>query len=125
MFKMTVVAVSATLLLAGCASTPKTPKEAYLNRAASAEIAARQCGAAGGYASVAAMRADAKTNLASAQALGATAEEYNKAMSNVNGTFFAASVLGNPYMACNSLINSVAWAGTDAPVLPPAPPIKP
>jgi len=112
-----------SVLLAGCTTTkaPSTPKEAYLNRAAGAEVAAANCASAGGYSSVAQMRADQQTNLAEARKLGATDAEYQQARTKIQGQWNTTYIFMNAYVACNSLINSVAWAGTAAPVLPAAP----
>lgn len=112
---ITVVAVA----VSGCASTklPSTPKEAYLNRAAGAEVAAANCASSGGYSSVAQMRADQQTNLAEARKLGATDVEYNQARTKIQGQWNTTFLFTNAYQACNGLINSVAWAGTGTPVI--------
>lgn len=114
-------AVLAMAALAGCATTPATPMEARLNRYAGAQVVAMNCGAAGGYASIATMRADAEKNLAEARALGATDADIAKATQRVNGNFMGAVVLVGDYQACNSFINNLAWAGTSTPVIKPKP----
>lgn len=119
------VIVAAALALAGCTTTSYTPMERYLNRYAGAEAAAVQCPAYGGYGSVAAMRTDAEKNLPQARALGATDADVQKARQRVNGNVMAAAVLVGPADACNSLINSLAWAGTAPPPAQAAAPQKP
>lgn len=117
-------AFAATALLASCASAPKTPMEAYLNRYAAAETVALNCPAYGGYGNVSAMRADAQANLAHARALGATEMDIKKARNRVNGNFFAAAALTNQWQACSALLNSIAWVGTSTPVIQPQKPAK-
>ncbi|MGV8855211.1 MAG: hypothetical protein ACOH2L_11230 [Devosia sp.] len=123
MIKKFMICTIIALTVSGCATTqgPSTPQEAYLNRAAGAEVAATNCASAGGYSSVAQMRADQQSNLSKAKKLGATDAEYDQARRKVQGQWTTAYIFTNAYQACNSLINSVAWAGTAAPILPAKP----
>ncbi|EMG51180.1 hypothetical protein WYI_23625 [Ochrobactrum sp. CDB2] len=114
--RLSVFAAFGGALVAGCATTNYTPMERYLNRYAGAEVAAAQCPAYGGYGSAVAMRTDAEKNLAEARKLGATDTDVQKARSRVSGNFTGAVVLVGPMQACNSFINSLAWAGTSKPV---------
>jgi hypothetical protein len=114
-----IAAITAAASLASCVSGPATPKDAYLNRYVGAETVATQCPAYGGYGSVTQMRIDAEKNLAEARALGATDKDVAKARNRVNGTFAMAAALTSPMQACNTMLNSVAWAGTSKPVIVP------
>lgn len=114
------IALAATLLLAGCATTETyTPMEKYLNRYAGAEAVAMNCPAYGGYGSVSQMRADAHTNLAKAKAMGATEADVAKAQQRVSGKLSSAIFLVGPIQACSAFVNGLAWAGTSTP--PPTP----
>nr|WP_314256673.1 hypothetical protein [uncultured Devosia sp.] len=123
MLKTFVTIALVAVAIAGCSTTkvPTTPKEAYLNRAAGAEVAASNCASSGGYSSVAQMRADQQINLSEARKLGATDAEYGAARTRVQNQWNTTYIFMNAYVACNQLINSVAWAGTAKPILPPAP----
>ncbi|KQS74399.1 hypothetical protein ASG25_00325 [Rhizobium sp. Leaf384] len=113
------IALAAVAPLAGCATTPATPMEARLNRYAGAQVVAMNCAAAGGYSSVATMRADADKNLAEARRLGATDADVAKATQRVNGNFAGAVFMVGDYQACNSFMSTLAWAGTSTPVVKP------
>ena len=113
--KSLIVPVILSISLTGCVSAPKSPKDAYLNRYASAQVLAAQCPAYGGYSSVVAMRDDAEKNLAQAKALGATDADLQRARGNANGAYATASVLVGPFQACGSMMNSLAMAGTSVP----------
>jgi hypothetical protein len=106
--------------LAGCATAPATPMDAYLNRYAMSESALTHCPAWGGYSSVAAMNSDAQKNLAQAKALGATEKDMQKARARIGATFTTVYALTNQGQACSALINSLAQAGTTVPKVTPA-----
>jgi hypothetical protein len=108
------------LALAGCATAPATPMDAYLNRYAASESVLTYCPAWGGYSSVAAMTSDAQKNLAQAKALGATEKDMQKARARIGGTYVTMAALTNQAQACSTLINGLAQVGTTVPKVAPA-----
>jgi hypothetical protein len=113
--------VLAAMPLAACQTMSFTATEKHLNRFAGAEVVAAHCPAYGGYGSVAAMRADAQTNLARAKALGATEADVQMARQRLGGQFSSMVILVGPVEACNALINNLAWVGSTPAVSDPKP----
>lgn len=122
--KLILMLAIAGTLMAGCQTTNYSPMERHLNRYAGAEVAASRCPAYGGYGSVAAMRADAEKNLAQARKLGATDADIQKARERLNGNMAGATLLVGDVQACNSLINNLAWAGSEPATEAPGQPVK-
>lgn len=111
----------AVVLLTACQTTSYTATEKHLNRYAGAEVVAAQCPAYGGYGSVAAMRNDAQKNLAQARAKGATEADVKKARERLMSQFSGMVFLVGPVQACSSMINSLAWVGSEPAVSDPKP----
>lgn len=59
------------------------------------------------------MRADAQANLAQARKLGATEADIQKARQRMSSTYVSASILVGPVQACHTMVNNLAWVGTE------------
>ncbi|MGB7269365.1 MAG: hypothetical protein WBC90_07565 [Albidovulum sp.] len=109
--KKHVIAIAITCTVSGCVEPPKSPMEAQARLAVAAEFAAQNCGGfVGGYDGAKKMKEDANRSIVTAKNLGATAEVFAKAKTDVQTGFNTAAAFTTRQEACNALISQVAWS---------------